>query len=82
MTGAIEMVSAIALLIPSLAFYGAVALAATMIGAIFTHLVIVVGGPAMAVTLLEGHHQECAVTGLCERLERSDACRKGLPSDL
>jgi uncharacterized membrane protein YphA (DoxX/SURF4 family) len=52
LTGGIEVVSAIALLIPSLALYGAVALAATMVGAVFTHLVIVGGSPAIAVALL------------------------------
>jgi uncharacterized membrane protein YphA (DoxX/SURF4 family) len=52
LTGTIEVVSAIALLIPSLALYGALALAATMVGAVFTHLVIVGGSPVPAIVLL------------------------------
>jgi putative oxidoreductase len=52
LTGTIEVVSAIALLIPSLALYGALALAATMIGAILTHLVIIGGSPVIPVVLL------------------------------
>jgi len=44
-TGAIEVGAAIALLIPSLALYGALALAVTMIGAVFTDLFIVGGSP-------------------------------------
>ena len=51
-TGGIEIVSALALLVPSLALYGALALSATMIGAIVTHLVVVGGSPAIPVTLL------------------------------
>lgn len=51
-TGTIEVVSAVLLLIPSIASYGAAALAVTMIGAIITHLFIVGGNPAMAVVLL------------------------------
>ncbi len=51
-TGSIEIVSALALLIPSLALYGALALAATMIAAVFTHLVVIGGSPAIALTLL------------------------------
>jgi uncharacterized membrane protein YphA (DoxX/SURF4 family) len=52
LTGTIEVVSAIALLIPSLALYGALALAATMIGAILTHLLIIGGSPVPAIVLL------------------------------
>ena len=53
-TGSIEVVSAIALLVPSLAPFGAVALIATMIGAIATHLFIIGGSPAGPVLLLAG----------------------------
>ena len=53
-TGSIEVVSAIALLVPSLAPFGAVALVATMIGAIATHLFIIGGSPAGPVLLLAG----------------------------
>jgi uncharacterized membrane protein YphA (DoxX/SURF4 family) len=51
-TGSVEVVSAIALLIPSLAPFGAVALVATMTGAVATHLFIVGGSPAMPLLLL------------------------------
>ena len=53
-TGAIEVGSAIALLVPALAPFGALALIPTMIGAIVTHLFIVGGSPVMAVVLLLG----------------------------
>ena len=52
LTGTIEVVSAVLLLMPSLAAYGAAALVVTMIGAIFTHLFIVGGSPAIAIFLL------------------------------
>ena len=51
-TGAIEMGSAIALLVPSLAPYGALALVATMVGAVFTHIFIVGGSPLPPLVLL------------------------------
>lgn len=51
-TGGIEVVSATLLLVPSLAFYGAALLVPTMVGALFTHLFIVGGSPAMAILLL------------------------------
>ena len=51
-TGTIEVVSAVLLLIPSVAAYGAAALAVTMVGAIITHLFIIGGSPAMAILLL------------------------------
>ena len=52
LTGVIEVGSAVMLLIPSLAFYGAALLVLTMIGAVLTHLFIVGGSPAMALVLL------------------------------
>jgi putative oxidoreductase len=52
LTGTIEVVGAVILLIPSLAAYAAVALAATMVGAIITHLFIVGGSPLVAILLL------------------------------
>jgi putative oxidoreductase len=52
LTGAIEVAGAVLLLVPSLAFLGAAALAVTMVGAIFAHLVIVGGNPMPAVILL------------------------------
>jgi putative oxidoreductase len=51
LTGTVEVISALLLLVPSLAFFGAVALTATMIGAIVTH-VFVVGGNAMPAIVL------------------------------
>jgi len=53
-TGLIEVGSAIALLIPSFAVFGASALVATMVGAVATHLFIVGGSPAMPAILLLG----------------------------
>lgn len=52
LTGTIEVVSAIVLLIPSLAAYGAVALFVTMIGAIIAHLFIIGGSPLIPIVLL------------------------------
>jgi putative oxidoreductase len=54
LTGLVEVGSAIALLVPSLAVFGASALLATMAGAIVTHLFIVGGSPAMPAILLLG----------------------------
>jgi len=53
-TGAIEVVSAVALLVPSLAPFGALLLIPTMVGAISTHLFIVGGSPVPAIVLLIG----------------------------
>src|SRR5262245_29662160 len=53
-TGLIEVGSAIALLVPSFAVFGALALVATMIGAVATHLFIIGGSPAMPAILLIG----------------------------
>ena len=53
-TGLIEVGSAIALLVPSFAVFGALALVATMVGAIVTHLFVVGGSPAMPAILLVG----------------------------
>ena len=52
--GLIEVGSALALLVPSFAVFGALALVATMIGAITTHLFIIGGSPAMPAILLLG----------------------------
>ena len=54
LTGVIEVGSAIALLVPSFAVFGALTLVATMIGAVATHLFIVGGSPAMPAVLLLG----------------------------
>ena len=53
-TGLIEVGSAVALLVPPLAPFGAIALAATMAGAILTHLFVVGGSPAVPVVLFIG----------------------------
>jgi hypothetical protein len=53
-TGSIEVGSAVALLVPALAPFGAVALAATMIGAVIAHLFIIGGSPAVPAVLLLG----------------------------
>jgi uncharacterized membrane protein YphA (DoxX/SURF4 family) len=42
-TGSIEVVSGLALLVPSLAAFGALLLVPTMVGAVATHLLIVGG---------------------------------------
>jgi putative oxidoreductase len=51
-TGTIEIGSAILLLIPSLASRGGLLLAATMAGAVITHLFIVPGNPVVPMVLL------------------------------
>jgi uncharacterized membrane protein YphA (DoxX/SURF4 family) len=53
-TGSIEVVSAVALVVPSFAPFGAVALTATMVGAIAAHLFIIGGSPVVPVLLLLG----------------------------
>ena len=52
LTGIIEVGGALLLLVPSLAFFGAIALAATMIGAVATHLFVLGGSAAPAAALL------------------------------
>jgi hypothetical protein len=54
LTGGIEVVSALALLVPSLAPFGALALVPTMLGAIVTHLFVIGGPPTPAAVLLLG----------------------------
>ena len=54
LTGLIEVGSALALLLPSFAVFGALALTATMVGAVATHLFIIGGSPAMPAVLLLG----------------------------
>jgi putative oxidoreductase len=51
-TGGLEVISAVLLLVPSLAQFGALALAVTMVGAILTHLFIIGGNPAVPIALL------------------------------
>jgi putative oxidoreductase len=52
LTGGIEVVGAVLILIPAAASYGAAALAVTMVGAIITHLFVVGGNPAIPILLL------------------------------
>lgn len=52
LTGTIEAVSAVLLLIPSVAAYGAAVLAVTMVGAIVTHLFIIGGSPVVPILLV------------------------------
>jgi putative oxidoreductase len=54
LTGLIEVGSALALLVPSLAVFGALALVATMVGAIVVHLFILGASPALPAILLLG----------------------------
>ena len=54
LTGLIEVGSAVALLVPSFAVFGALALVPTMIGAVATHLFIVGGSPVLPAILLVG----------------------------
>jgi putative oxidoreductase len=53
-TGSIEVVSAVALLVPAWAAFGALLLIPTMVGAVITHLFIVGGSAAPATVLLIG----------------------------
>ena len=53
-TGSIEVVSAVALLVPAWAAFGALLLIPTMVGAVFTHLFIVDGSAVPATVLLTG----------------------------
>jgi putative oxidoreductase len=54
LTGLVEVGSALALLVPTFAVFGALALVATMVGAVTTQLFIVGGSPAMPAVLLLG----------------------------
>jgi uncharacterized membrane protein YphA (DoxX/SURF4 family) len=52
LTGSIEVASAVLLFVPSLSFFAAVALAATMVGAVVTHAFVIGGNPVPALVLL------------------------------
>ncbi len=52
LTGLLEVVGAIALVIPGYAFYGASLLATVMVGALIAHLTILGGSPAAPIVLL------------------------------
>ena len=51
-TGGIEVGSAVLLLVPGAAAFGAILLACTMVGAILTHLFILHSSPAAPIVLL------------------------------
>ena len=51
-TGSLEIVGAIAVLIPRVRFYGASLLATIMIGAIIAHLTLIGGNPTAPIILL------------------------------
>lgn len=50
-TGAVEVVGAVLLLVPATGFFGGLLLTATMIGAVATHLVLIGGSPIPAMVL-------------------------------
>ena len=52
LTGALEVIGAVALPVPRAAFYGASLLAVVMVGAIVTHLAVLGGSPVPALVLL------------------------------
>lgn len=52
LTGAIEVIGAVLLLFPGRTAWGAAILAATMVGAVLTHLLIIGGSPVPALALL------------------------------
>ena len=52
LTGGIEVVGAVLILMPAAASYAAAALAVTMVGAIITHVFIIGGNPAVPILLL------------------------------
>jgi uncharacterized membrane protein YphA (DoxX/SURF4 family) len=52
LTGALEVIGAVLLLVPRAAFYGAALLALVMVGAIVIHLAVLGGSPIPALVLL------------------------------
>ena len=66
LTGALEVIGAVALLVPRTSFYGAVVLAVVMAGAIVTHLAVLGGSPIPALVLL-------VIVGTVAWLRRSTA---------
>ena len=51
LTGVVEIVGAVLLLVPAAGFFGGLLLAATMVCAVATHLLMIGGNPAPAVVL-------------------------------
>lgn len=52
LTGAVELLGAVLIVIPSVAWLGAALLVGTMIGAVFTHVAVIGGSPVPALVLL------------------------------
>ena len=52
LTGGIEVLGSILILVPSLAFIGALLLTVTMVGAVVTHLFVIGGSPLVPLVLL------------------------------
>jgi uncharacterized membrane protein YphA (DoxX/SURF4 family) len=52
LTGSLEVIGAVLLVVPRLAAFGAALLVAVMVGAVATHLFVIGGNPTMAVVLL------------------------------
>jgi uncharacterized membrane protein YphA (DoxX/SURF4 family) len=52
LTGTLEILGAVVILVPSRAAFGALLLVCIMIGAIFTHLFVIGGSPVPALVLL------------------------------
>ena len=52
LTGSLEVIGGLALLIPGAAVFGALLLVAVMVGAVATHLFVIGGDPTMAILLL------------------------------
>lgn len=50
-TGAVELVGVVLVLVPATAFFGGLLLAATMVGGVLTHLVLIGGNPVPALVL-------------------------------
>lgn len=51
LTGAIEIAGVVLLLVPATGFYGGLLLAATMVGGVATHLLLIGGNPVPAMAL-------------------------------
>ncbi len=52
LTGSLEVLGAVLLLIPGKSAFGAVILMCVMVGAVFTHLFVIGGNPALPIVLL------------------------------
>jgi hypothetical protein len=52
LTGSLEILGAVLIIVPSTVAFGAVLLCCIMIGAIFTHLFVIGGSPIPAIVLL------------------------------